>query len=217
MSQESAGGGPDEQDAARWWQAYLLAENDQVDELRERAVAGDEHARRQLAGWLSDRARTQEAIEVIRPLADAGDEGAQLWLARWLAEQDQPGELRQRADEGDYHALLELAGWLAGHDRLDDLRFLVAEERELLANWLARQPEMKLVRLAADLGDDDAQRRVERWVDRLRDRATAGDGDHQHLPPISARRPPHSLPPPRGAGPRRRGSGTREAVGGAQA
>ena len=37
------------EDAERWWQAYLLAENDQVDELRRLAAAGDDHARRQLA------------------------------------------------------------------------------------------------------------------------------------------------------------------------
>jgi hypothetical protein len=165
----------DNRDAARWWHAYLLAENDQVGELRERAEAGDEHARRQLAGWLSDRARTQEAIEVIRPLADAGDDLAQLWLARWLADQDRPDELRERAAGGDYHALVELAGWLAARDRLDELRVLVVEERELLSGWLARQNRVKLVRLAADLGDEDAERRLERRLDRLRERAAAGD------------------------------------------
>jgi hypothetical protein len=37
--------GEDTQDAQRWWQAYLLAENDQADELRERATAGGDHAR----------------------------------------------------------------------------------------------------------------------------------------------------------------------------
>ena len=63
MSRDSAGDEPDEADAARWWQAYQLADHDQSDELVARAAAGDEHARRQLAGWLSDRARTQEAIE----------------------------------------------------------------------------------------------------------------------------------------------------------
>ena len=36
------------EDQARWWQAYVLAENDGVDELRQRAEAGDDHARRQL-------------------------------------------------------------------------------------------------------------------------------------------------------------------------
>jgi hypothetical protein len=99
----------DTQDAQRWWQAYLLAENDQADEFRERATAGDDHARWQLATWLAERARTDEAIEVIRPLADAGDDVAQLWLARWLAERDQLGELRQGAGAGGYHALVELA------------------------------------------------------------------------------------------------------------
>jgi hypothetical protein len=82
------------EDAERWWQAYLLAENDQADELRQCAASGDEHARRQLASWLSDRARTEEAIEVIRPLADIADDVAELWLARWLAEADRLDELR---------------------------------------------------------------------------------------------------------------------------
>jgi hypothetical protein len=57
------------EDAERWWQAYLLAEHDQVEGLRERA-------RRQLASWLSERAWTEEAIEVVCPLADAGDDVA---------------------------------------------------------------------------------------------------------------------------------------------
>lgn len=109
-------------DATRWWQAYLLAEHDQADELRTRAAAGDEHARRQLASWLADRARTEEAIAVIRPLADTGDDVAELWLARWLADQDHSDELRQHADSGGYHARRELTRWLAGHDMLGELR-----------------------------------------------------------------------------------------------
>jgi hypothetical protein len=120
-------------DAARWWRAYTLAETDQVDELRKLAAAGDDHARRQLASWLSeraaspdqqasDRARLQEAIEVIRPLADAGDDVAELWLARWLADDDQLDELRQRADRGSYHAGRLLARCLARGDLLDELR-----------------------------------------------------------------------------------------------
>ena len=48
--------GDEASDAARWWRAYCLADSDQVDELRELAAAGDEHARRQLASWLSERA-----------------------------------------------------------------------------------------------------------------------------------------------------------------
>jgi len=169
--------GEDTQDAQRWWQAYLLAENDQADELRERATVGDDHARWQLTTWLAERARTEEAIEVIRPLADAGDDTAQLWLARWLAERDQLGELRQRAGAGGYHALVELAGWLADHGRLDEVRELVVDQRPLLASWLAQRHEMELVRLSADLGDDDARRRLAHWLARLRERASRGD-DH---------------------------------------
>jgi hypothetical protein len=109
-------------DAARWWRGYVLAENDQEDELRELAAAGDDHARRQLASWLEDRARTDEAIDVIRPLADAGDDVAELWLARWLADHDHLGELRERADSGSYHAARKLPRLLAKNDQLDELR-----------------------------------------------------------------------------------------------
>jgi hypothetical protein len=118
-------------DAARWWRAYSLAERDQVDELRKAAVAGDDHARRQLASWLSERAfpyegpdwaKLGEAIETIRPLADAGDDVAELWLVRWLADGDRLEELRQRADRGSYHAERLLARCLAARDLLDELR-----------------------------------------------------------------------------------------------
>jgi hypothetical protein len=68
-------------DAEQWWQAYQVAEDDQADELRTRADHGDEHARPQLASWLADRVRTEEAIEIITPLADAGDEHAVRFLA----------------------------------------------------------------------------------------------------------------------------------------
>jgi len=169
--------GEDTEDAVRWWQAYLLAKNDQAGELGERSAAGDDHARRQLASWLSDRARTEEAIEAIRPLANAGDDIAQLWLARWLAEWGHLDELRQRAGAGGYYALLEPAGWLADHECLEELRELVVDQRQLLSSWLARQHDMKVVRLTADLGDDDARRRLERLLARLREHASGGD-DH---------------------------------------
>lgn len=164
------------EDAERWWQAYQLAENDRDGELRKRAEAGDEHARRQLASWLADRVRMEEAIDVIRPLADAGDDVAELWLARWLADGDHSDELRRRAATGSYPALHSLAGWLADHEQMDELRVLVIDHWELLSSWLARQYNMRVVRLAAELGDDAAQRHLERWLSRLRERAAAGDG-----------------------------------------
>ena len=114
-------------DAAGWWRAYQLAEHDQADELRKLAAAGDDHARLQLASWLSDRAFPGaepdpavlgEAIELVRPLADAGDDVAELWLA----DCDRLAELRERADSGSYHAVRKLAQLLADHDQLDELR-----------------------------------------------------------------------------------------------
>jgi hypothetical protein len=163
------------EDGQGWWRAYQLAEDDQAGELRERADAGDEHARRQLASWLAERARTEEAIEVIRPLADAGDDVADLWLARWLAERDRLGELHQRAADGSYPALHELAERLAYHEQLDELRELVVAHWELLAGWLARQYGMRVARLQAELGDAKARRRLQVWLARLRERAEAGD------------------------------------------
>jgi hypothetical protein len=159
-------------DAARWWQAYLLAENGEVDELRQRADSGDDHARQQLAYWISERGRPQEAIALIRPLADAGEDIAQLWLARWLAENDQAGELRQRANAGDDHALYELAGWLAVHGRLAELREVISIDgglAALQAFWRTWQADIGVLRLLADAGDDDAQRQLARWLARSGD------------------------------------------------
>ena len=166
------------EDQARWWRAYVLAENDRIDELRQHAEAGDDHAQRQLASWLSDRRQIDEAITVIRPLADADDDTAQLWLARWLAERDDVDELRRRAGTGDSHALWHLARWLADQGCLDELRELLTDHRKLLtSNWESTygQHLMEVLRLKADLGDDHAQQRLVHWLARLRERAQADD------------------------------------------
>lgn len=188
--------GEDTEDAARWWRAYQLAENDHVDELRKLAAAGDQHARRQLASWLSDRAwcgslsdqaKLAEAIEVIRPVADAGDERARRELASWLAACDCLDELRQRADRGDTHALRQLAGRLADHDMTEELLELVAtadvDRRQVIAEAIvtASPAGMNALRAVADLGDPSARRRLARvlaWkgrLDELRERAENGD------------------------------------------
>jgi hypothetical protein len=184
---------PDEaSDAARWWRAYVLAENDQADELRELAAAGDDHARLQLASWLSDRARMEEAIEVVRPLADAGDNVAELWLARWLADCDHLGELRQRAAAGRHHALPELASRLAERNMVGELRVLAVAadpgDRLLLLHAArdAYSPGMEVTRLCAELGDETARHGLIRWLartghmDELRQRAASGDEYAQH-------------------------------------
>src|SRR5712692_9403036 len=184
--------GDEADDAARWWQAYVLAENDQVDELRQRAAAGDEHARRQLASWLFERARTEEAIAVIRPLADAGDDVAELWLARWLADGDHLDELRQRADSGGYHALPELARWLADRDMYNELRERAAAadaDRRLLILHAAGETGLggtDVLRVLADLGDKSARSRLahrlarEGHLDELRQRSESGDNYAQY-------------------------------------
>jgi hypothetical protein len=56
-----------------------------------------------------------------------------------------------------------------------ELRRLVAGHGELLSSWVPRQGNMRVVRLAAELGDAGAQRHLERWLSRLRERAAAGD------------------------------------------
>ena len=98
-----------------------LAPRDGKAALGERAVAGNEHARRQLASWLADRDRTEEVIEVIwlarqhgmrevRLAADLGDEAARGRLQRWLA------RLREHAEAGDEHAQGFLAERYIGRD-----------------------------------------------------------------------------------------------------
>jgi hypothetical protein len=190
-------------DAARWWRAYGLAESDQVGELRKLAAAGDDHARRQLASWLSeraawpderssDRARLQEAIEVIRPLADAGDDVAELWLVRWLADSDRLDELRQRADRGSYHAGRLLARCLAGHDLLDELRqradsgsYHASLELDTRLAEHDRYHELR-VRASASGGDhalcELARRLAQRDMHReLRELAVSADPDRRQL------------------------------------
>jgi hypothetical protein len=168
-------------DAALWWRAYQLAGGDQDDKLRAHAQAGDNHARLQLAGWLADRRRTEEAIAVIRPLANAGDDIARLWLARWLAERDDPQELRELSKVGDFHALAELAGWLAARNCYSELSELVAGNRAQLANWLSRQHDMRIVQVAAECGDETARERLDHWLFMLRERAARGEQTAQRI------------------------------------
>src|SRR5260221_13678539 len=90
------------EDAERWRQAYLLAEDDQAGELRQRSESGDEHARWQLATWLSDRARTEEAIEVIPPLTHIAADVPDRMLAPRLGEATRLALASQPSGSGDY-------------------------------------------------------------------------------------------------------------------
>jgi hypothetical protein len=161
----------DASDAAGWWRAYQLAEHDQADELRKLAVAGDDHARRQLASWLSDRAFPGagpdpavlgEAIELIRPLADAGDDVAELWLARWLADCDRLAELRERVEAADprtQQLIFDVIGGSpAGPNSLRVLADLGHRASgRFLVRSLARAGDVDELRQRAENGDEYAQ------------------------------------------------------------
>ena len=72
-------------DAISWWEAYQLAEADEIDQLRTRTDSGDDHARRALANRLAEHGSCADAVDVIRPLADAGEDLASLFCAHRTA------------------------------------------------------------------------------------------------------------------------------------
>jgi hypothetical protein len=162
-------------DAVSWWEAYQLADTDEIGELRARAAAGDEHARWALARWLADRGRCDEAADLIRPLADTGDDLACMWLARWLTDERELGE---RAFAGDFHCMQALADIFAVQGRVEELRQILCtvdgRVRPELAAWLARQGNIEVLEVAADAGDEESQRRLARW--RARHSGTIGAG-----------------------------------------
>jgi len=152
-------------DRARELLANWLFHEDRITELRHRADTGDNIARRLLAGWLSERDRVDEAIVVIRPLADAGDDAARSMLARWLHDED-------RVDE----AIVVIRPLADAGD----------EAARLLAGWLSERDRVDeaivVIRPLADAGDDAARRLLARCllldgrINELRQRADAGDG-----------------------------------------
>jgi len=104
-----------------------------LDELRERASAGDGHALRALAWALAERGRHEElrdralaadadrrllileaattanmpglrGLRVLRVLADLGSKASQAGLVRRLAREGRLDELRERAESGDVYA-----------------------------------------------------------------------------------------------------------------
>src|SRR5215472_6011237 len=110
----------------------------------------------------------------MHPPGQDTEDAVRWWQAYQLADGEHVDELRQRARAGSYHAVHELARWLAYRDRLEELREL-AVQRLLPLGWLAAQSNMNIVRLAADLGDDQAREHLERWLGRMRERSRDGD------------------------------------------
>jgi hypothetical protein len=74
---------------------------------------------------------------------------------------------------------------LARRGDIEGLREVVtgagAQHRAELMRWLANDGRPELTRLAAELGDDHARARYERWLDRVRARAAAGNPSAREL------------------------------------
>jgi hypothetical protein len=174
-------------DAIRWWEAYQLAEADQIDQLRTRTDSGDDHARRAFANLLAEHGSYADAIDVIRPLADAGEDLASLWLGRWLADSD-PAELRRRAQAGDFYCLQVLADSVRCQASAEEWREVLCTPagriRPGLEAWLARQCDVEVIRIGAEAGDEGCQRRLAWWHARMaeyRRLAAAGDKHAQRM------------------------------------
>jgi hypothetical protein len=158
---------PQEEDALRWWRAYQLADGQQTGELRRLAEAGDDHARRQLASSLAAAGDTDEALAVIGPLCEAGDQVAREWRIRWLGAAGRIEELRGLIP--DEQVAVILAERLARDGRLAELRALAEEDGPHAARvrvWMgSEQGGIDVMRIAAELGDEQARLRVARWDD----------------------------------------------------
>jgi len=184
---DAAGCPGSDPDAIRWWEAYQLAEADEIGQLGARTDSGDKHARRALAGRLAEYGRYAEAVDLIRPLAEAGEDVARLWLARWLADSD-PAELRRRAETGDFYCLEVLADSVRWRASAEEWREVLCRPDGRLVPgleaWLARQSDVEVIRVGAAAGDEECQRRLARWYAKMaecRHRAAAGDTQAQRM------------------------------------
>ena len=174
-------------DTIGWWEAYQLAEANEIGRLAARTDSGDNHARRALARLLAEHGRYAEAVDLIRPLADAGEDVARLWLARWLADSD-TAELRRRAQTGDFYCLEVLADSVRWRASAEEWREVLCRPDGRLVPgleaWLARQGDVEVIRVGAAAGDEECQRRLDRWYVRMaecRRRAAAGDTHAQRM------------------------------------
>jgi hypothetical protein len=108
------------------------------------------------------------------------------WPGGW-GDCDKLDELRQRAASGGHHALLELARRLAERNMPGELRDLaIAADRQTQPLILrtarnAYSPGTDVLRVCADLEDEEARHGLIRWLarhghlDELRQRAASGD------------------------------------------
>ncbi|WP_203788294.1 tetratricopeptide repeat protein [Paractinoplanes rishiriensis] len=142
---------------ARWRLAALLAEDGQLDELRERAVAGDRYAARRHAALLVDRGRVDDAIEVLRAEVDAGNRPAARQLFAVLAEFGRFDELKVLANAGD-----QSASWYLSAE------YQPSRGTEVAAQWEPMAPpDTDELRRLADDGDRTAARQLAFLLPRL--------------------------------------------------
>ena len=141
--------------------AHLLAEQGRVEELQQRAGTGDAYATGRLIELLGDRGQVDE----LRKRADASDESAARWLAHLLAEQGNLDELRQRADAGDRFAAFGLAELLVDRGQVDEAIAVLRQRADAGDKFAA----FGLAELLVDRGQVDEAIAV------LRQRADAGD------------------------------------------
>ncbi|WP_433385473.1 protein kinase domain-containing protein [Actinoplanes sp. CA-142083] len=176
-------------DNAAFRTAKVLAAAGQVDELRERANAGDAAAAQRLVEVLAGRGRVDE----LRERADAGDPAAGYQLAELLVGRGQVDEalalLGEVADRGDQRVRVKQAELLAESGREDEaiwmLQGLVATGDEhataQLAERLAERGRIDDLLRLAEMDSQAASAQLARLLaergdlSTLRARAEAGD------------------------------------------
>jgi tetratricopeptide (TPR) repeat protein len=147
--------------------AAVLAHHDRLDELRQRAIAGDHIAGMRLVGALVRRYEDPEAAEVLQRMVDAGDWTAASMMVDSLRAADRPDEavalLRWFAEAGETYACVRLARWLREEGRRD-------EALDVLRPAAAAGNPTALADLTWSLkdrgGPDDAIAALREYVDR---------------------------------------------------
>ena len=141
------------------WLARWLADQDNSDELRQRADRGEYHAQRELTGWLAG----HDMLGELRQRAERGDYPALRALVMRLAHRDMDNELRELGQAADTDRRLLILDWVreAGTSGAEVPRARVDlgddSARSVLARWLARQGRLDELRERADSGDEYAR------------------------------------------------------------
>lgn len=106
---------------ATWDLAVWLARAGHLDELLDRMAAGDQSARRAYSDWLVRHRRIPEAIDVLQPLTALGITGAQRRLARLLAGQGRYAQAMSVLAQTppDWQDTMRVEGWLRACSLID--------------------------------------------------------------------------------------------------